>query len=358
MTFAWRVVVSREHFKAQSTLSTAAALVGLFFRCYMHFPVSVLLIFFQVTRQMWRVATEGFGTFVKALGSDPGVVDVAIVLALVLTWCVNLLVNHRMVVMTSSVLNLVVVHFLILRTLRWAFRPAAPMLAVLRRTLTMSAFLMFLGMVFRALGKAPTHADRTDTLYSSLMGKTMPTTRDRLAELGEAFTREAQARASRIPVKQERLIVFLVAMWVTLDAGIVFSYASVYFGLSKAGILLFGASTSSGGLTSFVAASLAIFTTAPVASVTSAGYTGLVLSAFQVLDAGLMVVLFLSLVLRALPRDSAKEVEEVERFGDEKKKKLKELQDQLEEIFGRLPSSSSEEKEEFVEEPHTGDGRP
>jgi len=314
------------------------------------------VIFSQVTRRMWRVATEGFGTLLKVLGSDPGVVDIAIVLALVLTWCVNLLVNHQMVVMASSVLNLAVVHFLILRTLRWAFRPASPLRAVVRRALAGSAVLLLLGMLFRALGKAPT--DTAETLHSSLMGKPMPTTQEHLAQLGDGFMKQAQVRASRIPLGQERLIVFLVAMWVALGAGIVFSYASVYFGLSKAGILLFGSATSSGGLTSFVAASLAIFTTAPIASVTSAGYTGLVLSAFQVLDAGLMVVLFLSLVLRALPRDSAKEVEEVERFGDEKTKKLEELQDQLEEIFGRLPSSSTEEKEEFVEEPHTEDERP
>ena len=73
--------------------------------------------------------------------------------------------------------------------------------------------------------------------------------------------------------------------------------------------------------------SLAVFTTAPVAQAADLGALGTVIAALEILNGGLVLVLFVALVLRALPEDQGDRLAGLAEFREEKWRRVRETID-------------------------------
>jgi len=115
-----------------------------------------------------------------------------------------------------------------------------------------------------------------------------------------------------IPQTRGQLFPVLMASWLALTTLAILLFAICFYSLAGIGLPVLDFSGASGCLWCNLAASLAVFTTAPISNVSPTSAWGLFICGVEVADALLLLGLFLALLMRLVPHDSARGLEKIE----------------------------------------------
>lgn len=224
---------------------------------------------------------------------------------------------------------MLLLQLLLFRAFWRAFRPAWYSRALAHRAVLSWAVSALLGFVLTALGGSRDATTNEPSLRTLLSGDATDNSRSWLTDLGDSFLQHAKRMRQSVHLDREHLLLRFVFDWAILAGGIVTAFSSVYYGLSLAGLLPLEIGTS-GRLGASIGASIAIFTTAPIAGFAGLGGAGMAAVCLEALDACFVLVLLISVVIRALPTGQAEKLDEVEALMQKTGKALEEAQDEAE----------------------------
>ena len=204
---------------------------------------------------------------------------------------------------------------IVVSCLKLAFRPIAPLERILDFIYIPAAIYNLMGETFEYLGKARAS--------------------EALIKRGSRYSQRAHRYIGLVPVEEVRLVPFLLFVWLVVGGVVVVAYGVCFHSLGAVGVDCLTAGGNPLSLGAALLASTSFFTTAPLTELRPVGGLGAALSVLEAVDSLLLLVVFISLFVRALSGDAQTGLRSLR---EQKQDYLNELETQSTEGAKRLDS--------------------
>ena len=281
---------------------------------------------FKVIRRVFRVA--GFLLRLPVLSlryaifSNTSGIASILVAVLVLAGVVQALVRYLPVLIAAVCFGIVVLQILLFRAFLWVYRPEKRIKSFVILAGGIGIIVVVLRVLEFALSKVKQRASdghsRPEDAGTGMDETDTETQRDEI----RIVLRLVGGIQRLIPQTRGQLFPVLMASWLALAALAIVVYGICFYSLAGIGLPVVDFSGGSGCLWCNLAASLAVFTTAPISNVSLTSAWGLFICGIEVADALLLLGLFLALLMRLVPHDSARELEKIETAVKEMNEKV------------------------------------
>ena len=301
LPFLWAVMEEREQLQRRSLPSLLKALGYTIGDSFLYFPGGLVWVSARVVAALAKIARCGvcFVLFSQRAG-----VASMMLLVLVGVLLAQSLVTGPAIAIFASILAVLIFEVLLLRGMRWAFNPAQRLWSVLPVNVALKAVAYLFDAASVALEIQEEHSHEDDTMVGSGSEDGERSRVEVRVAVCRWLSQVGKRMARAIPTSRTRLVQTLIAGWLVLSLIAVFVFAVLFYSFDRAGIPMIRAITSSNGLGKYVAASTAVFTRAPIASVDPLNTWGLLLCALELANSLALLGLFIALVIRVVPHDS------------------------------------------------------
>ena len=248
-----------------------------------------------------------------ALLSDRTRMALIRIVILALASVIQVYLRYSPVVMAAVCIDIVALQIMLFRAFLWVYRPEV-------RIKSFVIFAAYIGLVnglfgvFEVLALSRVQHRASDGPSIAEDAGTAIDEGDTEIQLTSIRLMRCLMRGMRrlIPETRGQLFPVLMASWLALATLAIVVYGICFYSLAGIGLPVVDFSGSSGCLWCNLAASLAVFTTAPLSNVSLTSAWGLFICGVEVADALLLLGLFLALLMRLVPHDSARELEKIE----------------------------------------------
>jgi len=235
-----------------------------------------------------------------------------LVSVLVLAGAAQVWLRYSPVVIAAICIAIIVLQILLFRAFLWVYRPEERIKSFVILAAAIRLVVVVLRFFEFALSKVKHRASDGHSLQEDAgTGMDETDTETQLEEI-RIVLRLVGGMQRLIPQTRGQLFPILMASWLALAALAIVVYGICFYSLAGIGLPVVDFSGGSGCLWCNLAASLAVFTTAPISNVSLTSAWGLFICGVEVADALLLLGLFLALLMRLVPHDSARELEKIE----------------------------------------------
>jgi hypothetical protein len=236
-----------------------------------------------------------------------------LVAVLVLAGVVQALLRYLPVLIAAVCIGIVVLQILLFRAFLWVYRPEER----IKSFVVFGKVIAFMVALFRIFERAllsnvKRSAPDGDSLSEDAgTGIDQDDSKTNLKVI-RGVLRLGRGMRRLIPQTRAQLFPVLMASWLALAILAILLFAICFYSLARIGLPVLEFSGGSGCLWCNLAASLAVFTTAPISNVSLISAWGLFICGIEVADALLLLGFFLALLMRLVPHDSVRELEKIE----------------------------------------------
>ena len=271
---------------------------------------------FRAIRGVFRLAgfllrLPGLSLRHALLSNRTGMASILVAI-LVLAGVVQACLRYSPVVMAAVCIGIVVLQILLFRAFLWVYRPEVRIKCFVFLAAAIGLVVALLRLLEFALSKVK---------HRTPDGHSLPEDAGTGIDQGDSETqlkailvvlRLACGMRRLIPQTRGQLFPVLMASWLALTTLAILLFAICFYSLAGIGLPVLDFSGGSGCLWCNLAASLAVFTTAPISNVSPTSAWGLFICGVEVADALLLLGLFLALLMRLVPHDPARGLEKIE----------------------------------------------
>jgi len=275
--------LSRKERKATANPTRKKLLVALsvVITSYLYVPGVLVRIVWRFLGRVIGFLRWTLSAICSALANESAWVDVALIPGISVSWIAALVWANSFAKAAAVSLMMLLLFTALIRILVWACHPVRPAKKAFEFLRTWAIIHVWLGKLMVSV--------------ASLSG------RDDLKKQGEALVRQSQRAIHLVPTSESGFMPVLVFSWLGACAIAVFSYAVVLHVLPELGIQIHEASSSdAGSLLNAIVRSLAVFTTAPIASIQPTGGFGIAFCAVEISHAAILTILFLASFLKSM----------------------------------------------------------
>ena len=326
--------------KGEGTSRRSLFLVSLeVVEAYVYLPLRIVSLACRLVWRVGRITGRFTSPVTSRLGGEAGILDFLVVLALAGCWIAALVPMPLPARIAAISLTVALTETLVLRLLVWAFHPVRPLVNAFE-------FVRIFAIAFAAIGKALVVLGREDKGSDQF-------------RLGQKLVRAAESLVSRVPSTEGAFLCILISFWLGASVLVINSFAIAAYALRALGLPIYVTSAATGSaFVDSLVSSLAVFSTAPIASIDPTGRAGVVLVALEISNAALLTLLFLALFLRAMSREGEGELEVLRKKQVEFTGLLDEMEDHFTKRMGKRREARMQRTEGSSELPEvcTDDG--
>ncbi len=281
---------------------------------------------FRAIRGVFRLAgfllrLPGLSLRHALLSNRTGMASILVAI-LVLAGVVQACLRYSPVVMAAVCIGIVVLQILLFRAFLWVYRPEVRIKSFVFLAAAIGVIVAVFRLVEFGLSKVKHRASDGHSLPEDPgTGMDETDTETQLKEI-RIVLRLGRGIWRLIPQTRGQLFPVLMASWLALTTVAILLFAICFYSLARIGLPVLEFSGGSGCLWCNLAASLAVFTTAPISNVSLTSAWGLFICGVEVADALLLLGLFLALLMRLVPHDSARGLEKIETAVKEMNEKV------------------------------------
>jgi len=340
VVIVWQALRGRGEIRRTPARHAALELAILAIHAHFVFPLDIAMLLLSMLRRLKAIPRVVRRTAGATIFAWPGLPEALYILTVALGWSLMVCFREPPLLTFGLASGLAVFHLWLFRALRWVYRPETAVKQILTQLVVLSSMTFVLGVSFRVIGSSSDLSREALRLRRNLLGSSASTARGTFMKWGDELVRRAEllARAQWVPVNLGQLATTLVLLWVTLTAGLVLFYASAHFVMSRAGFPSIVLDPPLAGFAGHILSSLAILVPAPLAPVAAKTSLGVGLVLLEAIDGVLMFVLFLSLAMGSLHRDSTESLASLQEMRLD-------WQNKLGEMISKLRSHLEEQKE-------------
>jgi len=264
---------------------------------------------FQLTKFLLRLPALSLS---RALLSDRTGIASILTAILVLASFIQTCLDYSPAVIVAVCTGIVVLQILLFRAFLWVYKPEVRIKSFVLLAAAIGLVVALLRAFEFTLGKVKQQAPDGNP-HSKDTGTDIGQDDRKTQLMGIHVARRLMHGVFKlIPRTRGQLFPLLMASWLGLTTLVIFVYGICFYSLAGIGIPVLVFSGGSGCFWCGIAASLAIFTTTPISNVALTNAWGLFICGVEVADALLLLGLFLALLIRLVPHDSARGLEKIE----------------------------------------------
>lgn len=214
-------------------------------------------------------------------------------------------------VKTSICIGIGALEILPFRAFLWIYRPERR----IKSFIVLGVVFDLLMAVFRLADHAIRKSTDSEANGKNIEGKTVSDPKqksERQLRIIRILLSTGRSAKRLVPQTGKQLYPILMASWLVLTVLVVLVFAMCFYSFSEIEQPVLEIIGNSGSFLHFLGASLAVFTTAPVSTVYPLDTWGLSFCDIEITDALLLLGLFLAMLIRLVPHDSAKGLEKLE----------------------------------------------